>query len=99
VNAVKRRDVAPHASSSAPTTGKSWPGCSSACANGFGRYDAEEIDAFELDELIHRYKRSTRERWKFCANPPEMVAWLIQDAREQGDVVDWWAAGEPRRRR
>ena len=33
---------------------------------GFARLDAGEIDAFELDELIHRYKRSARELWKFC---------------------------------
>ena len=33
---------------------------------GFARMDAGEIDAFELDELIHRYKRSARELWKFC---------------------------------
>ncbi|MGN6170755.1 MAG: hypothetical protein ACTHQQ_21690 [Solirubrobacteraceae bacterium] len=33
---------------------------------GFGRLDAGEIDAFELDELIHRYQRSARELWKLC---------------------------------
>jgi hypothetical protein len=27
---------------------------------GFARLDAGEIDAFDLDELIHRYKRSAR---------------------------------------
>ena len=26
---------------------------------GLARYDAREIDAFELDELIHHYKRAT----------------------------------------
>jgi hypothetical protein len=67
---------------------------------GFAQLDAGEIDAFDLDELIHRYKRSTRERWKFCnLNRAETVAWMIQDAREQGEEVDWWGAGEPRRRR
>jgi hypothetical protein len=30
---------------------------------GFARLDRGEIDAFELDELIHRYKRSARELW------------------------------------
>ena len=33
---------------------------------GFARLDAGEIDAFELDEPIHRYKRSARELWKLC---------------------------------
>jgi hypothetical protein len=30
---------------------------------GFARLDAGEIDAFELDDLIHHYKRSARELW------------------------------------
>ena len=49
--------------------------------DGFARFDAGEIDAFELDDLIHRYKRSARELWKFCALGPESVAWAIEDAR------------------
>ena len=28
---------------------------------GFARLDAGEIDVFDLDDLIHRYKRSARE--------------------------------------
>jgi hypothetical protein len=51
------------------------------------------------DDLIHRYKRSARELWKFCALGPESVAWAIEDARSRGEEIDWWAAGEPRRRR
>lgn len=35
---------------------------------GFVRLDAGELDAFELDDLIHRYKRSARELWKFCGS-------------------------------
>ena len=62
---------------------------------GFARLDAGELDAFELDELIHRYKRSTRELWKFCnLGRPETVAWMLENEGE----IDWWAAGEPRRR-
>lgn len=67
--------------------------------DGFSRLDAGEIDAFELDDLIHRYKRAARELWKFCSIGPESVAWAIEDARERGEEVDWWAAGEIRRRR
>jgi hypothetical protein len=67
---------------------------------GFVRFDAGELDAFELDELIHRYKRSAGEPWKFCnLSSPEGAAWTIADARERGEDLDWWAAGEPRRRR
>ena len=68
--------------------------------DGFAQLDAGEIDAFELDELIHRYKRSARELWKFCTlSRPEGAARAIEDARERDEEVDWWAAGEPPRRR
>ena len=68
--------------------------------DGFARLDADELDAFELDELIHRYKRSAKELWKFCSlNRAESAVWMLEDARKQGDELDWWAAGEPRRRR
>jgi hypothetical protein len=33
---------------------------------GLARYDAGEIDAFELDDLIHHYKRATQKLWTFC---------------------------------
>jgi hypothetical protein len=66
--------------------------------DGFTRFDAGQIDAFDLDDLIHRYKRSARELWKFCANRPESVEWAIEDARSRGEEIDWWATGEPGRR-
>jgi len=49
--------------------------------------------------LIHRYRRSARELWKFCVLQTDSAAWAIEDARDRGDEIDWWAAGEPRRRR
>ena len=70
---------------------------------GFVRFHASEIDAFELDELIHRYKRSARELWKFCGQSGS--GWLsaartLRYLEAQGeDLPDWWAAGEPHRRR
>ena len=66
--------------------------------DGFARLDAGELDAFELDDLIHRYQRSARELWKFCSLGAS-AAWALEDARERGEEIDWWAAGEPRRRR
>ena len=33
---------------------------------GFARLDAGEIDEFELDDLIHRYKRAAKHLWVFC---------------------------------
>jgi hypothetical protein len=70
---------------------------------GFGRLDAGEIDAFELDELIHRYQRSARELWKFCGQTGSdcvRAMRMLEFWREQGEELpDWWDAGEPRRRR
>jgi hypothetical protein len=68
--------------------------------NGFSRWDAGEIDAFELDDLIHHYKRSARELWKFCGSSGsawETAAGTLELLREQDEEPDWWAAGESRR--
>jgi hypothetical protein len=34
--------------------------------DGLRRLDTGELDAFDVDESIQRYKRSARELWKFC---------------------------------
>lgn len=69
---------------------------------GFARMDAGEIDSFELDELIHRYKRSARELWTFCGQTGSdwvRAVGILEMLGEQGEEPpDWWAAGEPRRR-
>jgi hypothetical protein len=70
--------------------------------DGFARLDAGEIDQFELDDLIHRYKRSARELWKFCGQSGagwERATSMLALLREDGDEPDWWQAGEPRHRR
>ncbi|MDQ4096863.1 MAG: hypothetical protein M3144_03200, partial [Actinomycetota bacterium] len=36
--------------------------------DGFAQLDAGEIDEFDLDDLIHRYKRAATDLWKFCGN-------------------------------
>jgi hypothetical protein len=69
---------------------------------GFARLDAGEIDVFELDDLIHRYKRSAAELWRFCGlsgGQRERAARMLAFLREQGDEPDWWEAGAPRQRR
>ena len=69
---------------------------------GFARLDAGEIDAFDLDDLIHHYKRAARELWKFCGasgSEWERAASTLAFWREQGEEPDWWEAGAPRRRR
>jgi hypothetical protein len=69
---------------------------------GFARLDAGEIDPFELDDLIYRYKRSARELWKFCGSSGS--GWVravgtLELLREQDDEPDWWEAGAPPGRR
>jgi hypothetical protein len=63
---------------------------------GFARLDAGEIDAFDLDDLIHHYKRAARELWKFCGQSGsawERAANMLAHLREQDDEPDWWEAG------
>lgn len=71
--------------------------------DGFERYDSGELDAFELDELIHHYKKATRELWKFCGNitgsSAHFVARAIEDMQARRETIDWWERGNPERRR
>jgi hypothetical protein len=56
---------------------------------GFERYDSGELDAFELDELIHRYKKATRELWKLCGNVTGSragsIARTLEEMQERGE--------------
>lgn len=68
---------------------------------GFAQLDAGEIDVFELDEVIHHYKKSAAELWKFCGTSGGrwlQAANALAYLREQGDEPDWWERGAPRRR-
>lgn len=68
---------------------------------GFRRLDAGEIDLFDLDDIVHRYKRSAQKLWSFCGSSGavwEHAARTIEWLREQGEEEpDWCEAGEPRR--
>ena len=71
---------------------------------GFERYDSGELDAFELDELIHRYKKAAGELWKFCADmtggvSASFIARTLEEMQERGETIDWWERGNPERRR
>lgn len=66
-----------------------------------GWMPASELDEFELDHLIHHYKRSANELWKFCGSSGgrwQQAARTLTYARESGEP-DWWERGAPRRRR
>lgn len=70
--------------------------------DGFASLDAGEIDEFELDDLIHRYKRAAADLWKFCGSTGGQ--WLqaadtLTYLREQGEDPDWWERSAPRRGR
>lgn len=70
---------------------------------GFVLYDSGELDAFELDELIHRYKKATRELWKFCGDitgrSAHFIARALEEMQEREEPIDWWERGNPERRR
>ena len=86
---------------SAPTTRRSC-GCYWIASGRASVAWTRARDAFELDELIHRYKRSARELWKFCGQTGSDWVTAVRTLEfwaQRGEVPDWWAAGEPRRRR
>ena len=69
---------------------------------GFARLDAGEIDEFELDELIHRYKRAAAHLWSFCGSSGGQwlqAAKVITRIRNHSEPPrDWWADAAPRQR-
>ena len=61
------------------------------------RWDADEIDAFEVDSVIHRYKECARRLWNFCTvggSQLERLASEIERMQAEGDSIDWWDASE-----
>ena len=61
--------------------------------DGFAQLDAGEIDEFELDDLIHRYKKSAASLWKFCGSSGaqwERAANNLKFLRERGEEPQWW---------
>jgi hypothetical protein len=68
---------------------------------GFVRLDAGEIDEFELDELIHRYKRAAAKLWSFCGSSGgqwERAANTLAFLRDRDEPQrDWWAEAAPHR--
>lgn len=64
-------------------------------------YDAGEIDVFDLDDVIHRYKKAARELWKFCSGTGSdalFAARALDVWEADGELPDWWEAGAPRPR-
>jgi hypothetical protein len=60
---------------------------------GFVRYEAGEIDAFGLDDLIHHYQWAAKELWKFCSVSGihvEIAVRTLELWEERGETPDWW---------
>ncbi len=69
--------------------------------SGLESLDAGEIDVFEFDDLVHRYKRSAHKLWSFCVgggNHIRHTARVLQDAEANGAAFEWWEAGDLNRR-
>lgn len=66
---------------------------------GFVRLDAGELDEFELDELIHRYKRAAAKLWSFCGSSGgqwEQAANTLAFLRDRDEPSpDWWVEAAP----
>ena len=63
---------------------------------GLARYDASEVTAFDVDQIIHQYTHAARELWKFCGTTGSRVqrtASLLLQMQRDGNEPDWWAAG------
>jgi hypothetical protein len=69
--------------------------------DGFKQMDSGEISPFELDDIIHHYKRSAQKLWSFCGSSgasSENAALAIERWRDSPeDEMDWWQVGSPRR--
>jgi hypothetical protein len=68
---------------------------------GFRRFEAGAVSAFEVDDLIHDYKHAARELWKFCGDLSgsrvRSTARTLRELGEDADSMDWWERGNPKR--
>jgi hypothetical protein len=62
--------------------------------DGFAQMDTGDIDPFELDNLIHHYKRAARKLWSFCVldgSSSEAAAATIETWQRTAEPQpDWW---------
>jgi hypothetical protein len=66
------------------------------------RYRAGEIDAYAMEETIHRYHRAAAGLWKFCfarggGSHAEYIAGLLDGMSAGAETIDWWERTAPRR--
>ena len=70
-------------------------------AAAIDRYRTGEIDAYAVDETIHRYHRAAAELWKFCfarggGTHAEFIADLLDRMTADAEAIDWWERATPR---
>jgi hypothetical protein len=70
--------------------------------DGFALLDCGEIDEFDLDDLIHRYKRAAADLWTCCGSSgaqwlqaANMLTYLARAGRRAGLVGEKCAASRP----
>jgi hypothetical protein len=68
------------------------------------RYRDGEIDAHEVDDVIHRYSKATRALWRFSRSSGSgsqviLVARTLEHWAAESDAIDWWDEAERLRRR
>jgi hypothetical protein len=64
-------------------------------AEAIDRFQAGELDAFGVDQVLFQYSRAAKELWKFCSmTDVEMTAQLTRDQL----TIDWWERGSPKKR-
>lgn len=69
---------------------------------GYAAYDAGQIDAFDMDDTIHRYEQAARKLRSFCegsGSDVEFAARTLELWKSEGYERDWWEEGAPRRQR
>jgi hypothetical protein len=65
-------------------------------ASVIDRFQAGELAAFEVDDMIFQYSRAAKELWKFCnMGQVEVTARIVRDE----PPGDWWDRGARRTRR
>jgi hypothetical protein len=73
-------------------------------AEALDSYRSGTLDALEVDAVLHRYSKATRELWKFCWSGGSnrdllYVATSLQTMADEGRTVDWWERAEGRHAR
>jgi hypothetical protein len=65
------------------------------------RYKRGELDVFDVDDLIHHYKKAAQKLWAFCwgsgGSHLLTIARLLDDS-EFAPAGDWWEQAERRPR-